>query len=367
MTLRPLLLLPFLLLQGCALAPGMRVLLPGDAEPLHANAPEVPLKVRLAELTPGVLAELARQDDQPVTLSPALSLDAPAYVITPGDVLNVSIYDHPEFSMTAQGVTGANASIIGYVVDAQGAIQFPLVGQVTVKGLTPSQVSQKLAAGLVKYVQAPNVTVRVIQYRGNKVLVDGLVRNPGLVPLTDAERTLPEVLGVAGGLLPNADQTRVLLFRDGQQHELHLPRLMRSGVAAHRIALKDGDVVRVPSQQESQVYVIGEVPKPVAVPLRFDGLRLSEALGEALGVSALTGHAGRVYVVRNHTLGEAEVYHLDATSPLALALADNFRLRARDVVYVDSTTLVRLNRVINLVLPGSTAARNGQLLLQSAN
>jgi polysaccharide export outer membrane protein len=50
-----------------------------------------------------------------------------------------------------------------------------------------------------------------------------------------------------------------------------------------------------------------------------------------------------------------EIYHLDISSPMALALAEGFDLRDRDVVYVDPVPLVRWNRVISLILPSATA------------
>lgn len=61
-----------------------------------------------------------------------------------------------------------------------------------------------------------------------------------------------------------------------------------------------------------------------------------------------------VYVIRRAAEGEPQVYHLDAKSPVALALAEGFELRPKDVVYVDSGGLVRWSRVINLLVPTAT-------------
>jgi polysaccharide export outer membrane protein len=89
--------------------------------------------------------------------------------------------------------------------------------------------------------------------------------------------------------------------------------------------------------------------------LPHDGrLTLNEALGEAGGVSTANGEPRQIYVVRNtsdahHPL----VYHLDAASPVALALAESFELQAKDVIYVDATGLTRWNRVVNLILPSA--------------
>ena len=61
----------------------------------------------------------------------------------------------------------------------------------------------------------------------------------------------------------------------------------------------------------------------------------------------------RQAVIRNVSDKHPEVFHLDAASPVALALAASFELHAKDVVYVDAAPLARWNRVITQVLPSA--------------
>lgn len=58
-------------------------------------------------------------------------------------------------------------------------------------------------------------------------------------------------------------------------------------------------------------------------------------------------------MIRNANDAQPIIYHLDARSPVMFALAENFELKAKDVVYVDSAPIVRFNRIINLILPTS--------------
>ncbi|MEA3120083.1 MAG: polysaccharide biosynthesis/export protein, partial [Paraburkholderia sp.] len=57
-----------------------------------------------------------------------------------------------------------------------------------------------------------------------------------------------------------------------------------------------------------------------------------------------------------------QIYHLDATSPVSMVLANQFELQPRDVVYVDNGALVKFNRVLNLLMPAVNAALTGALV-----
>ncbi len=109
--------------------------------------------------------------------------------------------------------------------------------------------------------------------------------------------------------------------------------------------------MRVPSREESKIFVLGEVTKPSTLLPRNGHITLNEALGDAGGVNASSADPRQIYVVRGANDRHPVVYHLDAVSPVALALAESFELQAKDVVYVDATPLVRWNRVVSLLLP----------------
>lgn len=78
-------------------------------------------------------------------------------------------------------------------------------------------------------------------------------------------------------------------------------------------------------------------------------------MGEAGGLNATSGDPRQIYVVRSAAKEQAKIYHLDASAPMAYALAEGFELKSHDVVYVDPVPLVRWNRVISLILPSAQA------------
>jgi len=118
-------------------------------------------------------------------------------------------------------------------------------------------------------------------------------------------------------------------------------------------------VINVHNKEDKRVYVMGEITRPTALPMRNGRLSLNEALGDAGGPNLLTADTGQVYVIRNTAAGTQEIYHLDARNPTALALADRFALNPRDVVYVDPVGLVQWNRVVSLILPAAQVVNLG--------
>jgi polysaccharide export outer membrane protein len=101
---------------------------------------------------------------------------------------------------------------------------------------------------------------------------------------------------------------------------------------------------------------MGEISRPSALPMRNGRLSLNEALGEAGGPNLTTANTSQIYVIRNTAqAGAPAVFHLNAGSPTALAVAETFPLQARDVVYIDPVPLVNWNRIISLIVPSAAA------------
>jgi polysaccharide export outer membrane protein len=85
-------------------------------------------------------------------------------------------------------------------------------------------------------------------------------------------------------------------------------------------------------------------------------MSLNQALGNAGGIAQASADASQVYVVRGQDTNNPVVFHLDASNASAMAMADSFALQPNDVVFVDTSTLVKWSRVISLILPTTQAA-----------
>lgn len=312
-------------------------------------------------ITPDLLQSerIAKAGQSNQDIQPLLGEPTP-YLIGPGDLLSILVWDHPELNIAATGAQALSSSgaqtPAAYVVDQNGMVQFPYVGAVRLSGLTELEARNLLTERMVKSIKRPDITLRVQTYRSKRLFVDGEVKNPGNQVIDDVPMTLPEALTRAGGLLPSADQSHIVITRSGRSYPVSMPLLVQQGINPARVVLASGDVVRVHNRDENKVYVLGEVNTPKALAMFNGRMTLTQALGEAGGLNQVSAAAKQVYVVRNATDAEPIVYNLDAQSPVALALADNFELNPHDVVFVDASGLARFNRIISLILPSAVGA-----------
>ena len=345
------------LLAACVTVPGMRMEQAASKEDGSHGA------AAFKTITPELVREektLVQQSSGP-DLTPLMKASAP-YLIGNGDILSIIVWDHPELAAPAMAAAQATAASAegstapGFVVDQNGMVQFPYAGLLKLAGLTESQAREVLTAKLGQYFKKPNLTLRVQAYRSQRVYLSGEVKTPGIQAINDIPMTLAEALSRAGGVLEGGDASQIEVTRNGANYRIDLPLLIGRGMGpAGGILLANGDAVRLFARADSKVFVLGEVTRPLTLALRDGRMTLGEALGEAGGLNPLTSDARQVYVVRGAAgdTAQPQVFHLDARSPAAFVLANNFQLKARDVVYVDAAPLALWSRVVSLVIPSA--------------
>jgi len=331
-------------------------------------------RISLVTINASLIVDQARAQQHTHTKSPlsaslmsAASQPAYEYRVGPQDVLQVTVWDHPELTTPAgQFRTAADT---GNLVRQDGTIFYPYIGIVPVAGKTLEQVRQLLAKKLSKYIRNPQVDVRVAAFRSQKVYVSGEVAKPGMQPITDAPLYVLDAIQAAGGVQNTgqaataADLEHVKLNRDGTVHVINVLAMLHDGDLSANIRLRDGDVLHVPDNFNNKVFVMGEVKNPASTLIHNGRMTLAEALGDVGGVDMATSNPGQIYVIRGGDLTAAAytadqpgelaasfkpvIYRLDADSPDALILADQFDLHAHDVVFVSTAEIVRWGRLLN--------------------
>lgn len=371
-------------LSGCALAPGMTYSSGASGAGANTGAgaasgktvPDSVAAKGIAGAPSGTLVEITRDlvDKEAAERPKGIPADvqqmfakATPYEIGPGDILTVVVWDHPELNLpggagAGDAPSGASSVASGYTVDTNGFIQYAYIGPLKVAGLSEMGVRDLLAGKLAKYVRQPQITVRIETYRSKRVYLDGEVKTPGVQVLNDRPMTLPEAINRAGGFTSNADRSHVSVTRGDATVDIDMPAMIRKGFNPDRIILHDGDLVRIFAQTDSKVFVVGEVERPGGVMFNNGRMSLNEAIGNAGGINQSSGDASQVYVVRGRDTSQPVVFHLDASSASAMATADSFELKPNDVVFVDTSALVKWSRVISLILPTTQAAATSRAI-----
>ena len=279
------------------------------------------------------------------------------YRIAQGDILGITLIGYPEIAppLTNSSNT-ANPYALGFPVDQQGFVQFPLVGRIKASGLSVPQFTANLRGQLQRYLKYSDPQVKIVNYRGNKFFIDGEVKQPGEFAIADVPVSLYGAISMAGGATLTGDSNNIILNRKGTSYNLGLSSLRQMGASANQIYLQDGDSIHVNSQSRNRVYVLGEFGKIEPVDIPEQGLSLAHTLGQSSGLNASTANAAKVYIVRDNPQYQySDIYYVDMQSITSLALASRFEMQANDILYVDPTGLTRWNRVISSILPSASA------------
>lgn len=340
-------------LNGCAVIPGAHI--PFDSSDSEGNDTyNLEGQVDIYAITPTLIAkQLARPEQNPV-LNQTLDVEMQEYdyVVNRGDILNITVWDHPELTIPAG--SDRSPSEAGNWVHSDGTIFYPYVGELHVAGLKVTEIRDILRKKLAKYIESPQVDVTVAAFRSKRVYLTGEVTSPGTQPITNVPLTLLEAISKAGGLTDAADWTDVTLTRNGTSTRYSLRDLYKQGDIRENVLLRANDIVHVSRNDAAKVFVLGEVGSPKSLNIGREDITLAEALTDAGGFAHATADASGVFVIRKapENSGKiARVYQLHARNATALVLADQFKLQPRDIVYVTAAPIARWNRLIAQILP----------------
>jgi len=195
--------------------------------------------------------------EMPTTRANALAAAQQRDVLGASDSIRITVFQNPDLTTETR-------------VSQTGSIVFPLVGEVGVAGLTPSEAGSRIAEQLKRggFIINPQVSVAILQVRSRQVHVLGQIARPGNYVLDDSGSRLTDVLTLAGGInSQGAETVTVLTNRNGQSKEIevNVPALFHGGNPSANIQLENGDTIFV--ERAPVFYIYGEVQRAGAYRL----------------------------------------------------------------------------------------------------
>ena len=194
-----------------------------------------------------------------ISVSSSLAIAAEDYLLGEGDTVNITVYEQPDLATVAR------------ISQDDGTVTFPLLGEVTIAGLSPEDAGRKIErllkeGGLIK---APQVGLTVKEFFSQKIPVLGQVKKPGEYSLKGESRVV-DLITQAGGVQPDASDVIIVVKNEAGKsvkHEIDLLQFY-AGDMTQNIKVARGDFVLVPKM--NTFYIHGEVKRPGRYRLERD-------------------------------------------------------------------------------------------------
>lgn len=150
---------------------------------------------------------------------------------------------------------GASALINGYLIDENGDVEFPVVGKVTISGLSVYDAQNEILKIAKQYLENPVIEVRLLNFRFTFL---GEVKKEGTINSLNNRITMLEAIGLAGGFTDFADNANIKIIRqgEGKAEVYYLDLLDENFITSPYYYINQGDVIIVPplKQRPYQIY-----------------------------------------------------------------------------------------------------------------
>jgi polysaccharide export outer membrane protein len=198
------------------------------------------------------------------------------YEIGPRDLLEIRVLEDSSLDREVR-------------VTPRGTVELPHVGEIVVSGHTQQGAAEQIQQALEKYLQTASVSVEVIEFRSNPILVMGAVRNPGRLPFS-GRWTLLDALTEAGGLAADAGDTiyirRTSANGLSDQLAVSVSDLIQKMDPMVDVPVFSNDVINVERAHEIAIHCMGAVRSPGTVRFQStERVTLATAIAKAGGTT----------------------------------------------------------------------------------
>ncbi|HEU0203318.1 MAG TPA: polysaccharide biosynthesis/export family protein [Burkholderiaceae bacterium] len=362
-----------MVLSGCATYP---VWLPssgpsGQQVEASAEAQVAQAVIQIVDVTDAVARSVLESQRRQLFSETLKDGPAPAYVVGPGDVLEVSIWEAPPallfggVSLDPRAVSPASraAAFPEQMVGSDGTITVPFAGVAEAAGKTLQRLEAEIAQRLKGKANQPQVLVRVVRNASSNVTIVGEVSASVRMPLTAKGERLLDALAAAGGVRQAVNKVSVQITRGDQVASLPLETVIQD--PKQNIPLLPGDVITALHQPFS-FSVLGSTGRNDEVNFEAQGITLAQALARVGGVIDNRADASGVFIFRfedpsvmnlgkhaRATTPEGRVpvvYRVDLKNPATFFVAQSFPMRNKDVMYVANAPAAELQKFLNVLV-----------------
>lgn len=266
----------------------------------------------------------------------------PEYRVGPGDQLKIRVWTGMELK---------ELELLTVQADGEIFFSFFINQPVSVSGLTPTQIAEKLAESLKSYVLQPVVRVEVTDYKSRRAYLVGEVGERKSFPLMGKTQLLAFLID-HGGVSDKGDISKVIVHRrDGTPLKVDLGKAILTGDRTEDVVLDDGDLIYIPSFQvtKAKIYVFGEVNSP-GIYTVDENTSVLEAVSMAGSFSREAKISG-VLLIRG-SASDPEVTPINMGEVIKKGKFErNLGLRNRDVLFVPRRSLSTIREAVNFATP----------------
>ena len=283
------------------------------------------------------------------------------YLIGPGDILEMKLYDNPEYNGTYQILNDGRAS-------------FPLIGNIFLKDKTLNEATKILKDKYSDQLLVPDLNISLFSSRPLNITILGEVQKPGFYKLEEVKgspTTIIDGIQMAGGITIRSDLENINLIRVFKEQGelikkstvLNLKNFAETGDQSKNLILMHGDIIKINktsnlsqtqyklarktlSPSFIEITVVGEVETPGTKKI-YSGASLIDAIMIAGGAKDWEANKKNIKLFRKNDIGEITIKTYKYLDNKKISMIDNPVLKDGDIIDVNTTTYTKVSRGLN--------------------
>ncbi len=279
-----------------------------------------------------------------------------------GDALELTIWEAPPATLFGAATTDTRigtaiatarpTTLPELLVGPEGTINVPFAGIIPAANRTLREIEIDIVRRLQGRANAPQALARVVRNATATVTVVGEVSQSARLPLTPRGERLLDVIAQAGGVKAPVNQTTIQVTRGPNSYRMALSDIIERG--ENNVVLARDDVVTALFQPYS-FTVLGAAGRNDEIRFEAMGITLSQALGRIGGLRDGKADPRGVFLFRWQPPEQPGapmrpvIYSFDLKDPAVFFLAQQFKIKDQDMIFITNSPVAELQRFVNIV------------------